>query len=95
VPDTIDRILGLLACNECRSVGLRHDTGSGSLLCDCCGRRFPIINNVASFVPDDLAYFSEVKQINRQHFLEAKQMAYFDDSVISNLYNHYHRYAAV
>lgn len=45
-------------------------------------------------MPDDLIYFSEVNEVNREQFIDAKKMAYFDDSVISNLYNHYHRYAA-
>lgn len=93
MPKSLERILGLLACPECRG-GLCNGPEIDSLVCTRCGRKFPVVNNVVSLVQDDLVHFSEVKAASRLQFLEAKKMAYFNGSLVSHLYGSYHRYAA-
>lgn len=87
------KIMHLLACPGCRSCGL-HPSPDGGIACRGCGKFFPFINGVVSFVPDHLVAYSEVEPEDRDRFLQAKKLAYGGHSLISRMYNHYHRYAA-
>lgn len=93
MPEPLDMILDTLACIVCRTghlIRIDKDT----LRCGDCGKSYRIINNVPCFVAEGETDFSEVMEADRQKFLEAKRLAYFKDSFVSRLYNHYHKYAA-
>lgn len=92
--ENLTGILKLLLCIHCRSRQLHPDSAGEAIHCGGCGRSFPIINGIGSFVSDDLINFTEVEPGTREDFLRAKKLAYSGDSFINKMYNHYHRYAA-
>jgi len=92
--DSLNHILDLLICVNCKSGRLQVVHGGLTFVCKECSSKFGIVNNVPCFVPDDLADFSEVTPLKRESFIEAKSMTYFENSFVSSMYRHYHEYAA-
>jgi len=67
---------------------------AGRLACRGCGREFPVLNGIPALVADEELGYGEVAPERWDAFLAMKSRAYGGCSVISRLYNHYHRYAA-
>jgi len=87
-------LFDLLVCDNCRTGGLVFAEVSTEISCQNCGKTFNIVNGVPGFVPEELINFSEVPFTERDKFLEMKRTAYGEDSIVSRMYNNYHRYAA-
>jgi SAM-dependent methyltransferase len=91
---TFGHLVGVLACTDCRSGSLDAAADGHEIVCSSCGRSFRVINAVPCFVAAESVDFSEVAPEKQAEFLEAKRMAYFGNSPLSSMYNHYHRFAA-
>ncbi len=83
----------ILVCTVCGE-GVAADSLEQEFACHTCGTVFNCINGVPCFVAKELEQFTEVPPAEREKFLEMKRIAYSDDSLVSRMYNHYHRYAA-
>ncbi|MDU0459009.1 MAG: class I SAM-dependent methyltransferase [Geobacteraceae bacterium] len=93
MPEPLNKILDKLVCISCASGRLSCPVPE-TLLCGSCQATFRVVNGIPCFVAEELVSFSEVNETERQHFIDAKQVAYFSRSLISRLYNSYHQYAA-
>lgn len=87
-------ILKYLICTSCGSADLVCLDSGGAIVCRQCGTRYRVINGIPALVPPEMIHFSEVPVSERQRFMSAKNLAYFGNSPVSLMYNHYHRYAA-
>ena len=67
------------------------------MVCDNCDHSYPVLIGVLSAfeeINEEVVNFSEVEPSEREKFLRRKKFAYGGKGLISELFNHYHKFAA-